>query len=158
MEQLLNNINSEIIKIFIISMLPITELRFSIPYGILYTNLNTSTVVITSIVGNISIGIFTIYLIPSIFAILSKVNIFKQLINFIISRTKRKSKIIENLKYYGLIIFVSIPLPLTGVWTGALASQLLGLNKSKSIWAIIIGVLLSSTIVTSLTILGKYTL
>ena len=54
----------------------------------------------------------------------------------------------------GLIIFVGIPLPLTGVWTGSLASYLFGLSKSKSVFAIICGVLISSSIVTSLTIAG----
>tara|TARA_A100000164_G_scaffold29969_1_gene23204 strand:+ start:373 stop:570 length:198 start_codon:yes stop_codon:yes gene_type:complete len=54
------------------------------------------------------------------------------------------------LKFYGLILFVGIPLPLTGVWTGSLAAYLFGLSKKKSVLAICVGLLISSFIVTSI--------
>ena len=56
------------------------------------------------------------------------------------------------LKFYGLILFVGIPMPLTGVWTGSLAAFLFGLSRKKSIIAITLGVLISSFIVTSISV------
>ena len=87
--------------------------------------------------------------------VLKKIEIFNSVIEYIFTRTKNKGKIIDNMKFYGLVIFVGIPFPLTGVWTGSLAAYLFGLSKKKSILAIIFGVLISSTIVTLLTIYGK---
>ena len=55
---------NESLKIFILSMLPITELRFSIPYGILMTDLSVFSILLYSIIGNILIGISIIYFIP----------------------------------------------------------------------------------------------
>ena len=55
--------------------------------------------------------------------------------------------IISNYKYIGLILFVGIPLPFTGAWTGCLASHLLGFNKKKTLASIFIGLLISSAII-----------
>ena len=79
----------------------------------------------------------------------------KKIINYILNRTKTKSKIINNYKMVGLILFIGIPLPLTGVWTGALASYLFSISKKRSMIGIIVGVLMSSIIVLSLTLIGR---
>ena len=135
--------------IILIAAAPIGELRLSIPYGLLLTKLPIFTVVLLSIAGNILSGIFIIYLFPKMISILSKIHFVDVIYKKIIKRTYSRSKIIQNRKYYGLIFFVSLPFPFTGVWTGALAANLIGLSKYKSILAIIIGVFISSTIVTS---------
>ena len=87
--------------------------------------------------------------------ILQKNNFLKKIIDFIFIRTKNKSEIIDRLKFYGLIIFIAIPLPFTGVWTGALASYLLAFSKTKSVLAIICGVIISATIVTVICLSGQ---
>ena len=145
---------NENVKIFILSMLPITELRFSIPYGILMYDIPIINTVTLSIIGNILIGVLIIYIIGPSMNFLRKFSFIENIITSIFKRTRKKGDIINRLKFFGLIIFVGIPLPLTGVWTGSLASYLFGLSKSKSVFAIICGVLLSSSIVTSLTIAG----
>ena len=150
--QYINIIDSEYIQIFIISMAPITELRFSIPYGILIKNLNIYNVVFVSVLGNIIIGILIIYIIGPIMETLRKIKYFNKIINFIFKRTLNKSTIIERIKFWGLVIFIGIPLPFTGVWTGSLASYLLRIPKKISITAIILGVLISSSIVTFISV------
>jgi len=154
-EFLENLILNENIKIFILSMLPITELRFSIPYGILMYDISITNTVLLSVIGNILIGIIVIYLIGPLMNFLRKVQYIRKIIDNIFKRTKNKGKIINNMKFFGLIIFVGIPLPLTGVWTGSLAAYLFGLSKEKSILAITAGVLVSSTIVTFITLTGR---
>ena len=147
-----NLFQNEAFKVFLLSMLPITELRFSIPYGINFYSIPTFQIVLISIVGNIFIGILIVYIIGPTMYYFKKIPIFNSLINYIFNRTLNKSKSIEKRKFYGLLLFVSIPLPMTGVWTGALASYLLNLNRYYSILAISFGVMLSATIVTTLTL------
>ena len=144
----------EPLLIFIISIAPITELRLSIPYGILFTKLDWKTVYAISVMGNIFIGVFVLFILPHIIKIISRFHIIEKLYKYSVQRTVSKSKLINDLKYIGLILFVAIPLPLSGVWSGALAANILSLSKYKSITAIIYGVLISSSIVTYLTLLG----
>ena len=149
------NINNEFIEILIISMLPITELRFSIPYFILKEQLLWEKVFFISILGNIFIGLLIRYIIAPIMILMKRNKYLKKIINYILNRTKTKSKIINNYKMVGLILFIGIPLPLTGVWTGALASYLFSISKKRSMIGIIVGVLMSSLIVLSLTLIGR---
>ena len=155
---LINSSNFDIIIIFLIAAAPIGELRFSIPYGLLLTNIPHFTVIFVSIIGNILAGLFIIYLFPMIINILSKISLINKIYNSIINRTYSKSAVIQKRKYYGLIFFVSLPFPFTGVWTGALASNLIGLSKHKSIVAIILGVCISATAVTLMVYLGIFTI
>ena len=143
---------NEHLKVFILSMLPITELRGSIPWAIKYYSIPVENIVILSIIGNILIGILILYAIGPIMNFMSKNNLFKNTLNYIFKRTKKKGKMIYLLKFYGLILFVGIPFPLTGVWTGSLAAYLFGLSRKKSIIAISMGVLISSFIVTSISL------
>ena len=146
------NINIDLIEIFIISMLPITELRFSIPYFILIERLSWFKVYIVSIVGNILIGILIVTIIGPIMNFFKKNYYLKRIITFIINRTRKKSKIIELYKFLGLVLFIGIPAPFTGVWTGSLAAYLLSFEKKKSYLGIIIGVMISATIVLIITL------
>ena len=154
-EFLENLILNENIKIFILSMLPITELRFSIPYGILMYDISITNTVLLSVIGNILIGIIVIYLIGPLMNFLRKVQYIRKIIDNIFKRTKNKGKIINNMKFFGLIIFVGIPLPLTGVWTGALASYLFSISRRRAMIGIVLGVLISSFIMLSITLAGK---
>lgn len=145
-------LENEHLKIIIMSMLPITELRASIPWGIKFYSLSVFEIVLLSLLGNILIGILVLYALGPIMELLSKNKIFKRILLYIFNRTKRKGKMIYLLKFYGLILFVGIPLPLTGVWTGSLAAYLFGLSKKKSILAITFGLILSASIVTSISV------
>ena len=118
-------LNSEVLKVFILSMLPITELRFSIPYAANFYTLSVANIVLISIIGNISIGILILYIIGPFMSILKQVPLFNSSINYIFTRTISKSKIIERRKFYGLILFVGIPLPLTGTQSSYLLAYFL---------------------------------
>ena len=149
-----NIIQNEAMNVFLLSMLPITELRFSIPYGINFYSIDNYKVVFISIIGNIMIGYLVVYVIGPVMQYLKKISLFESLISYIFKRTLSNSKSIEKKKFYGLMLFVSIPLPLTGVWTGALAAYLLNLNRKNTLLSISLGVLISSSIVTTLTLLS----
>jgi len=136
-------------------MIPITELRGSIPYFILIEEVIWQKVLIISIIGNIIIGLLVLYIIAPIMFLLKRNHYFNRIINYILNRTESKSAIINNYKLMGLILFIGIPLPFTGVWTGALASYLFSISRKRSMIGIIIGVLVSSIIVLTLTLIGQ---
>jgi len=135
-------------------MFPITELRVSIPYFILIENLPWLKVFMFSILGNIFIGIFVRYIISPIMLFFRKNKYFNKIITYIINRTYTSSKKIKKYKVMGLILFIGIPLPFTGVWTGALAAYLLSIPKRYTIPGIILGVIMSGIIVTSISLTG----
>ena len=139
----------------LVSSFPITELRFSIPYYILYKNIDWTIAASYSIIGNIMVGLIVISVIGPIMNYFKNNSILSRPINYILNRTASKSKIINNFKFMGLIMFIGIPLPFTGVWTGALAAYIFSISNKRAIIGIIFGVLISSIIVTSLTLIGN---
>ena len=149
------NITNLKLKVLILSALPITELRLSIPYFILYEKIDMYTAVLFSIIGNILIGLIVFNIISPIMYKIRNSNLLSRPINYIINRTKTRSSLINNFKALGLMIFIGIPLPFTGVWTGSLAAYLFGVTRRRAMLAIILGVLMSATIVTLLTIVAN---
>tara|TARA_Y100000768_G_scaffold299150_1_gene232877 strand:- start:1968 stop:2414 length:447 start_codon:yes stop_codon:yes gene_type:complete len=136
-------------------MLPITELRLTVPLGVLKYDLDWPIVALISILGNFLICIPIITLLKSFDELCSKYKILSSLLNKIYIRTRSKTKIISNYKYLGLIFFVGIPLPFTGAWTGCFASHLLGLNKKKTLISIFIGLLISSSLIISIILFAQ---
>ena len=160
------NIDNIYINIFFMSMFPITEERLTIPYFILTTEVFWLNIVFVSMLGNIIIGYIVYFIIsPIIIKINNYINkirtessliiFIQRILNSIIFRAQNKGNKINVKGMLGLILFVGIPIPLTGVWTGAFASYLFGLNKKESIIGITLGVVLCAIIVTSLTLVGS---
>ena len=136
------------LEIFLTSMLPVTELRLSVPLGVVCYSLNWLYVALLAILGNFAICIPILYLFSYFESILNKNKYSSLLLKKIFSRTRSKSKIINKYKYYGILFFVGIPLPFTGAWTGSLASYLFGFDKKKSLLAIFFGLIISAIIMT----------
>ena len=128
-------------------MLPITELRLTVPLGILKYDLNWIWVVFISILGNFLICIPILTLLKSFDKLCSNYQILNNILERIYLRTRKKTKIISNYRYIGLLLFVGIPLPFTGAWTGCFASHLLGLSKAKTLISIFLGLITSSIII-----------
>ena len=150
----IEQINSPEIKIFLIAMIPIFELRGAIPIGILEYKLSPWEVFPIAIAGNM-IPIFLILLFfDFVTKIFFRVPILKKLLEAIFHRTRKKGELIEKYEEIGLMLFVAIPLPVTGAWTGSLAAYLFGLQFWKSILFIFFGVLIAGIVVTTLTLLG----
>jgi len=151
------NINPYLI-VLLIATLPIIELRGAIPIGVLVLKLNFGMVLLFSIIGNILPIFFVLYLFKYVEILLRKVEIFSKLLDKIFARTMAKSEKIEKYEELGLSIFVGIPLPVTGAWTGALIAYLLNFSYKKSLFFISLGLLLATTIVSILTLLAKYSI
>ena len=143
------------VLLFIFSMFPITECRITIPIGIIAFKLPWYMVFILCVIANAAVGILLIFTLDWLISIFSRINIFKKLLNKFIDRSGNKFEKYQRFKSNGLILFVGIPLPGTGAWTGALVSYIIGLNKGLSILSIILGVILSGIIVTILSLTGQ---
>lgn len=134
---------------FLLAMTPVGELRASLPLAILGYKMPLQMAFILSYLGNIIPPILIILFLEPISQFLSKKStFFKRFFDWIFKRTRAKSKIIERYEMLGLIIFIAIPFPLTGAWTGSIASFLLGISPFKAIISVLIGVLIAGIIVT----------
>ena len=142
----------------LISMVPFIELRGSIPIGIFAYKLDIFFVYIISILGNIIIIPVILFGIKKILKLLEKVKVTKKLVTIIEQKGKKAGdKILKSTKngvYYGLFIFVAIPLPGTGAWTGSLAAAFLNLDFKKSFLSIALGVITAGIIIFTLSVIG----
>ncbi|KYC52685.1 MAG: putative small multi-drug export protein [Candidatus Methanofastidiosum methylothiophilum] len=132
--------------IFLISIIPWLELRGSIPIGIL-TGLDFQKVFITSVLGGILIIPVMFILLDHIFPVVRKIDQIDRLYNYWETKVQRKYKKYTEWELIGLMIFVAIPLPGTGVYSGTLLSYLLGLDRKWSYLAIGLGALIAGIIV-----------
>jgi uncharacterized membrane protein len=144
------------LKVFFISMIPIFELRGAIPIGILHYQIPVWKVYPIAVVGNM-IPIFLLLLFYDLITrLFFRVPFLKKILEKIFERTRRKGKVVEKYEELGLMLFVAIPLPVTGGWTGSLAAYLFGLGFWKSIMFILFGVMFAGVLVTILTKLGWF--
>ena len=136
---------SEQAVIFIISMIPILELRGGLLAASLLEVPALSAIPLC-IVGNIIPIPFILLFIRQIFKLLKKSRLFRRLIQKLEDRAMKKSDQIKKYEFWGLMLFVGIPLPGTGAWTGALIASLLEIDIRKSSLAIFGGILMATVI------------
>ena len=136
---------SEHMVVFLISMLPILELRG----GLLAASLlkvPPLEAIPVCVVGNIIPIPFILLFIQQIFKWLKNVKLFRPLIVKLEEKAMGKSDQIRKYEFWGLVAFVGIPLPGTGAWTGALIASLLGIEIKKSSVAILVGIAMATII------------
>jgi len=139
------------IFVFLLAMAPVSELRGAIPYGI-SQGLPLSKTILLSIGGNLLPVIPVYFFIKKILAYLERFKYTRKFSLWIANSTKRRSRIIEIYETIGLVIFVGIPLPVTGAWTGTIAASLFGLKFKNFIIGVSGGILLACLIVSTLTL------
>lgn len=148
------NIIVKYIATLFISMVPIIELRGAIPIAVGVFHLSYFEAFIISFIGNILPVYFIVKFIGPIFDLLRKVPLFKKFIDWITDRTTKKIEENKRLQTYtvlGLFLFVAIPLPGTGAWTGALIANFLNLPINKAMKSIILGVFAAGVIILTAT-------
>jgi uncharacterized membrane protein len=139
---------------FILAMLPVTELRASIPIGIGVFGLHPISAFFFSIIADL-IPAFMImtFLKPISLWLSKKSELFNRLFNWWFDRSlKRFSRKYEKYGVWALMIFVAIPLPITGAWTGATAAYLLDIPRKKALPFIFAGVVVAGIIVTFISV------
>lgn len=134
----------------LLSILPIIELRGGIIYAIL-SGINPFSAFFVCVIANIVIIFFIFFFLDFLHENFMKISLYRRAFGFYIEKLRRKAEKVERkMSVYGflaLTIFVAIPLPGTGAWTGCLIAWLLGLDRKKSILAIAFGVLIAGIII-----------
>ena len=131
--------------VFIISLMPILELRGGLIAASLL-GLSAIKSFIICFIGNIIPIPFILWLITPIFNYLKKTKLFKGIVTKLETKAMNKKDQIERLQYIGLLLFVGIPLPGTGAWTGCLIAALLNMDKKKAMIYAILGVVMAGII------------
>ncbi len=149
--QLVSNMPHEL-GIILLSMIPVAELRLAIPLAILKYGINPVEVFFLAVIGNLIPVPFIILFIRQIFNWMKKIKIFHNIAVKLEERGKSKIKTVEKYKFWGLCIFVAIPLPGTGAWTGAMIAGLMNMRLKKALPSIILGVVTAGIIVTTLSL------
>ena len=131
--------------VFIISMIPILELRGGIVVAT-FLKISMWKAVPLCILGNIIPIPFILLFIRQIFKWLKKVPGISKLVIKIEERAMGKSDKIKKYEFWGLVLFVGIPLPGTGAWTGSLIAALLEVDVKKALVAELIGLVMATII------------
>lgn len=142
--------------VFLLSMIPITELRASIPVGVIRFGMDPFAVFFYAVLGNTLLGAL-VFLIaePITRMIIQKVDFLHRLWQRYIDRIHKKNK--NKFEKWGaiiLVIFVAIPLPMTGAFSGAVAATIFEIPFKKAVPLLMLGCAIAGVIVLSLTILG----
>jgi len=155
---------SEDAAIMAISTLPIVELRGAVPAGHVIKEVPSMTssekgkaslkIYLLAVLGNMLPVPFILLLLGPCSNILMKWSWGKKLMDWLFARTRKKTVGIAEYEALGLTLFVAIPLPVTGAWTGAMAAFLLGTPFWQSLICILLGVMLAGAIMTTLALLG----
>ncbi|MCI8430017.1 MAG: small multi-drug export protein [Lachnospiraceae bacterium] len=148
MEVLDGKISREMI-VFVISMVPILELRGGL-LAASFLNINIVRAIWFCVIGNIIPVPFILLLITPIFNWLKSTRTFRPMVEKLESRAMGKSEQIEKYQFWGLVLFVGIPLPGTGAWTGSLIASLLGVRFKKAFPAVLLGIVIATVIMSIL--------
>lgn len=141
------------VSVLVIAMLPVVELRGAIPAGIAM-GLRWELVILFSIIGNMVPIFFILFFLAPVEKILRNIKLLDRFFVWLYKRTLRKSDSVKKYEQIGLMFFVSIPLPVTGAWTGSLIAYLLKFKYFMSIVYIFLGVCIAGAIVSTITYLA----
>ena len=143
-----------ILHIIILSLLPISELRGGIPYAVAH-DVGIVPAFLISVASNILVIPRTYIILETVHEPIYKIKIYQVVFDKYLERTRKKAeKNVAKYGYWGIMLFVAIPLPVTGAYTGTMAAWLLKLQKRKSFWFLGLGVVLAGIIVSIATLTG----
>jgi len=134
--------------VFLTSAVPVIEQRGAIPVGILVYNLDPVLVFWASLIGSMVPFPFIYFFIKPVFQFIRKNTKFGKWVDRLERRTIAKSDQIIKYQAWGLMIFVGIPLPGTGIWTGTLAAVLLNMRLKYAFFAVLGGAIISALLIT----------
>jgi len=148
LNQLLNFLSIEL-TVMLTAALPIIELRGAIPVG-MSLGMSPAHATVISFIGSMIPVPFILFTIRPIFNYLKKTKLFKKLVHKLTDKSLNKSGNIQKYGAWGLLIFVAIPLPGTGVWSGSLAAALLDMRFKWAFPAILVGNIIAAGIIMGL--------
>jgi len=140
--------------VFFCSMIPIIELRGAIPMGAAFNatigGMPFWLTYILSVLGNMLPIPFILLFIKKMikWMSVSKVKLFNKVANFLLNKVEKKRDKIEKYSFWGVCLFVAVPLPVTGAWTGSLVAAMIDMKFWKALLSCLIGVMIAGVIMT----------
>ncbi len=141
----------EYLKIMLLSMVPVTELRGAIPIGIAM-NLNPLGVYIASVVGSTIVAIPLMLTFRHILQFLRTKKILSKLIVKVDRKIESSMKKLKNVSIVGIILFVGVPLPTTGTWTASAVVSILKMRIKDTLLGVLLGNMMSGIIVSAISL------
>ena len=130
----------KLLSVFIISMIPIIELRLAIPVGVA-VGISPAVAIPLAVIGNLIPVPFIILFIKKIFAWMRKISPkFNGVVDKMEAKAEKNKAKVLKYAFWGLVLFVAIPLPGTGAWTGALVAAMLDMPLKKAFPSVVLGV------------------
>lgn len=154
LSELLNSGFPKEVLVMIIAALPIFELRGALPVAINLFHFPWYYAFTLAIIGNMLPVPFILLFLNALSRLSCKIGALDRMFQWLCERTRQRGKVIERYEIIGLALFVAVPLPVTGAWTGALAAVLFRLKFKHAFLSILAGVVIAGAIVTSLCLLG----
>lgn len=146
--EFLNTTLGKALITFLISMVPVIELRGGIPYGIA-AGLDPWVAFAASVLGNMLPVPFILLFVRKVLNWMKRYPKLARIAEKLEARAaKKSSKVRQSSELVGLCLFVAIPLPGTGAWTGALVAALMGMRMKRSLPAIFLGVIVAGVLIT----------
>ena len=140
----------------IVSASPIGEIRLGLPVALFVYKFPIWKAFLLSVLGNISFIIPCLFLFKPVADYLERFGLFKKFFDWFFERTRKKAKLVERFEFLGLMIFVGIPLPMTGAWSGCIAATLFKVRFRYALLANVLGVIMAGLIVLALCLSGKF--
>ena len=151
MQWLTETMAGEFLLTMLVSMVPVIELRGGIPFGVA-AGLPVWMAMLASVIGNVIPVPFIIVYIRRIFQWMRRrMPRFGGMIDKLEAKAHLKGQKVQKYQYFGLALFVAIPLPGTGAWTGALAAAFLDMRLRKAFPSVVAGVLVAGVLVSAIT-------
>ena len=142
------------IAVIALGALPVSELRGAIPLG-LGLGFSPLKAYVLAFAGNLIPVVPLLFFLQPISDKLRHIKLFERFFNWLFERTRKKATLVEKFEVLGLILFVAIPLPVTGAWTGCVAATLFKIRFRYAFLAIALGVTIAGIVVLGLSIAGK---
>lgn len=144
----LNTVGEELC-VFFCSMLPVIELRGAIPMAYAF-GIPWWQAYLIAVIGNMIPVPFILLLIRGVIGLMQRSNVkfFNRMAEFLLSKVEKNREKIEKYSFWGLCLFVAIPLPATGAWTGSLVAAMIGVKPWKAMLSTFLGVLIAGAVVT----------
>jgi uncharacterized membrane protein len=139
--------------VIIVGAFPITEVRGAIPLA-LYYGMSWGKAFWLSVLGNVSFIAPALFLFEPVSSRLRKFKLWSRFFDWVFERTKKNADTVQKYEALGLAIFVAVPLPMTGAWSGVVAASLFKIRFRYAFIAIVAGVLGAGLIVLTLCTLG----
>lgn len=133
--------------VLIFAALPIIEVRGSIPLGLFYFKMDTLSVLLISFIGGVLPVFPILWFLENLTAGLRKIKSFDRFFGWLFEHTRAKSGLIERFELVGLTLFMALPVPGTGIWTGCVAAYLLELPWIPTFICALIANALATTLV-----------